>query len=230
MLFSCERISKGLRVRDFNSERGGVTGWEVFLAGIELLEREENKHKVKCVCIDTLDAAHTMCMEYVCNLKGIEHPSDASWGKGWSALRQEFSTALSRIQRAGYGLIMISHSKEVTIKSHSGAEYTRIQPTASGSAYEIAKAITDMTLYTEWLRLKSGENVRVIITEGDEVVDAKNNIELPRYLPLKKHNGYAVLEDAFRGKKVGLDIANLMIANTTPKPVRELLRTQKKGN
>jgi len=216
LMLSCERVSKGISCFDFNAENGGVHKWEVFLAAIKLLE--DTPGTFKTVGIDTIDALYNLCFAYVCKKFGIAHPQDEAYGKAWDAIKQEFAGALDRLWATGRGVIFTSHAKESEVKSHSGETYSRITPTMSNQAFGYIKAKTDYVFYAEYFRDTNGEPVRVLITSGDDLVEAKCPGGIPRFLPLDKKRGVDVVIEAFTGDDSNaLDINNLRAAKQSTK-------------
>jgi len=213
LLLSCERVSKGIECYDFMADEGGVRNWETFLAAVDLLEK--NPDRFRTVVIDTIDAAYNQCLTAVCKKREISHPQDEGHGKAWDAVRREFTETIDRLQRTGRGIVFISHAKEIEILSHSGEKYSRIQPTMSGQAYAFVKAKTDFVFFAEYFRDPNGNPMRVLVTSGDEVVDAKSAGDLPRFLPLERQNGVDVILRAFRGEAVGIDPRNLRTSKQT---------------
>ncbi len=221
LILPCERVSKGIKAFVFNWENGGVTTWEVLRSAVDLLEM--NPKKFQTIVIDTIDAAYAHCMDYVCRKEGIDYPRDDDRGKTWKKIMIEFSEVMDRIQDTGAGIVFISHAKESTIQSHTGEKYSRIQPTMSGSAYNYVKAKTDFMLYAEYYRDKDGEPMRILITSGDDVVDAKSAGDLPRFLPFTKEHGVDIIVAAFNGEDVGLLPDNLRAGKETSKGGMNLL-------
>jgi hypothetical protein len=225
ILLSCERVSKGISCYDFNADGGGVHRWEIFRKAVELLETDRSRFAT--VVIDTIDAAYAQAMIYACKKMGIDHPHDGAYGKGWDAVKAEFVGTMDRLWATGRGIVFTSHAKEVDVKSHSGEEYTRIQPTMSGQAYAFIKAKTDFVFYAEYLKDAAGNPVRVLITGGDDVVDAKSAGELPRFLPLEKKRGVDLVVRAFKGEDVGLDPATLRAGKQTTKSGGNLIARER---
>lgn len=216
LLLSCERVSKGIECFDFNAEAGGVHSWEIMRRAVELLERDTTRFKT--VVIDTIDAAYNQAMTYTCKRLGIDHPHDKNdYGKSWDAVKAEFVGVMDRLWATGRGIVFISHAKEVEIQSHNGEKFTRIQPTMSGQAYGFIKAKTDFVFYAEYFKDADGNPLRVLITRGDDIVDAKSAGNLPRFLEMKKPDGVQTVLDAFAGKPVGINPANLHAAKQTTK-------------
>jgi hypothetical protein len=222
LMLSTERVSKHLQCYDFNTEDGGpgVSDWRIFRKAVSLLKKTD---RFKAVAIDTVAAAYEHCSKYVCDELGIGHPSEAGYGKAWSAVRHEFVGMLREIIATGRGLIMTAHMQTKEIESFSGMSYTRIQPDMTGQAYSIIKAITDFTLYAEFAKDTKGNDIRVLITEGDEIVDAKRAIELPKFLPLEKEGGFDLVQKAVHGQAPKIDV---MPSKQTQEEAADLLRSE----
>ena len=228
ILFSCERVSKKIACFDFNTDDGGpgVNTWEVFKAGVKLLE---NSDRFTTVAVDTIDAAYAHCFDYVCRKRGIEHPTDEGYGKAWSAVEGEFTGVMDALWETGRGIVFTSHAKEVQITSHSGEEYTRIQPTMAGQAYQFIKAKSDFVFYAEYVKnVTKNCSQRILITTGDEVVEAKHAGDLPPFLPfLEGAEGVRIVQDAFSGENVGIDLANIKPGKKTSKASGKMIAMDK---
>lgn len=226
LMFSCERVSKGIPCYDLNAENGGVHSWEVFRQGVDALVNEDNDFKT--VAVDTVEAAYEMAQNWVCEQRGLKHPNDANdFGKTWAACLNEFHGQIARIYNSGRGIVLLSHAKEVEITSHSGEKYIRIQPSLGGKAFEWLKQKTDFVIYCEYLKDVHGRSRRIFITQGDEIVDAKHPGDMPQYLPFEKGEaGVQVLEDAWNGADVGVAIEELRPSKNTSKAATQMVRGQ----
>jgi len=223
VFFSCERVCRALAVPDFNRENGGVVDWGVFRRGVELLE---DSRRYRIVAIDTIAAAYRMCMDWVCRSMSIDHPQDAPYGKGWDAVKTEFETQITRLLQSGRGLVLSAHAKEMEITSFSGQKYTRIQPDVPGAAYQIIKAKTDFVFYAEYVKDSGGKTRRVLITEGDEIIDAKRAQDLPLFLPMPREGGYDLVSKALVDQSLGIPIQEVRPANTSSKGTTTFLGKQ----
>lgn len=233
IFFATEPGTKGLEIFELNAEHGGCKDWKIFRQGIKLLESTD---KFANVIIDTVDRAYDMCMDYVCAKLGIDYPGvDATgkndYGKSWRAVRDEFTDGIHRILQTGRGLCFTSHSKEETVRTRSGMEYTRIYPTISNQGRKVVEALVDMFFYCEYIRDSRGETRRVLITQGDETIWAGSRTtmaeDFPQFLPLLKKGGYEIISKAFRGEDVGLDPQEIMPSKSTPDTTKDFLRKQR---
>jgi hypothetical protein len=234
IFFSTEPGSKGLRIYEFNAEDGAVRNWDIFRKGVDLLEK--NRGQFKTVIIDTVDRAYDMCLDWVCENKGIEYPGQDSdgkedFGKSWRAVKMEFLDAIHRLSQAGYGIVFTSHAKETEIKTRTGEKYWRIFPTMSGQARAVVEAIVDLFFYAEYVRGADGTTQRILVCEGDETIwaGARETVAetFPRFLPLLKEGGYDVIKSAFLGEDVGLDPATFLPTKQTSNTGRTFIQKAK---
>lgn len=227
LLFSCEKVSKGLRAHDFNTDNGGpgCASWPIFLHGIDLLERTD---RFRTVVIDTIDSSYRHCIDFVCDREQIDAPDDVGWGKGWGKIWKEYNSAINRILATDRGIVFTSHIREAEITSATGAKFTRIMPSMPGGAWRMVEAIADFVFYFEYFKDLHGNKIRAILTEGDELVEAKRAIELPRLIPIAKGKGFKTLQRAFKGEDVGLELSEVRsLAGKTPKPTHQLLTKER---
>lgn len=143
--------------------------WNDFLETLDLLENEE--HQFETIVIDTADIAYKQCFNHVCEKTGMEHPGDEGWGKGWSAIRDEFTAAINRVMAMNEGAVFVSHSVERELKTRTGRTYTRIVPTMSGQASDIVCGLVDSIFYYE-----KADQGRHLVIEGTELVTAGTRI------------------------------------------------------
>lgn len=87
----------------------------------------------------------------------------------------------------------------------------------SGQAFAFVKAKTDFILYTEYYRDAEGNPTRIMITAGDDVVEAKSAGNLPRFLPFTKEDGVEIITRAFAGEDVGISPEDLRSGKLTSK-------------
>jgi len=145
-----------------------VKRWRDFQKYVSLLEKdatENGEDGFNPVVVDTTDVAYDMCLDHVCQRMGIDHPTDAAYGKGWHAVKREFIKQVSRLGSTGKGLAFISHSAEREIKKRSGGTYDKIMPTMSGQARDVMEALVDIWVSYEyignerWLRILGNDHV-----------------------------------------------------------------------
>lgn len=152
-----------------NVFRMDVRSWKEFKKIIRLLKKDR---RFKTVVVDTVDLLFKLCDAQVCMNLGVDHVSEADWGRGWSAVRDEFTTAMADLMSLEKGLILISHSTEKEIKPRNGAKYDRIQPTMANTARDICEAMVDIWAYFHY----DGSD-RVLTIRGDEHITAGHRLQ-----------------------------------------------------
>ena len=102
--------------------------WEVFKETIAELEKKQNDFKT--IIVDLLEDTREMCRIYMYDDLGIQHESDAGFGKGWDIIKTEYLSTIRRLFNLDYeNIIVVSHedvSKDITKKN--GQNITRIAP------------------------------------------------------------------------------------------------------
>lgn len=119
-------------IKDRVSTEGRLTkrvyAWEVFKEVLEELEKKENSFR--SIVIDVIDDLYQLCRRYMFNKLGINHESDAGFGKAYDMVQNEFLSQIKKFSTLEYdNLIIISHediSKDITRRS--GDKITNIKP------------------------------------------------------------------------------------------------------
>lgn len=189
----------------FLATEPGLNSLEVYKVNIESWydlqvacgDLAKGDHKFKTVVIDTVDQAFKMCSDYMCKKYKVGHvgddkqkdgitPSGLSYGKGYSLLNNEFSRVLTKLAFLPYGLVLISHAKEIDLESQLIPKVTTTLP---ARASEIVTGLVDIILYCELETNEDGtEARRVMRTRPSLSYDAGDRTgRLPETLPLDYH-------------------------------------------
>jgi len=159
-------------------------------------------HKFSTVVIDTVDNAYQFCMEHTCKQMGIAHPSDAAYGKGYSAVNNEFKRVLLKLSHLPIGLILISHSQEKNIETKTGS-YSKITTTLPESARKVVIGLMDLVLLAEVTADKDNPQ-RILKTKPSVAYDAGDRTgRLPDTLPLDYAAFYAAFTQALKPQTKG---------------------------
>lgn len=180
-----------------------VNNWREFQGYVKLLEKDR---RFRTVTVDTADILYKHAMDATMQKMGIEHPSEEAYGKGWAAVRDEFTKWTLRLINTGKGIIFISHAQEKEIKMRGGEKYDRISPTLAGQARDILEGIVDI-----WAYYGYDGSRRILTIQGSDHIGAghrlKNNFKTPTGLPLTEidmggsaEEGYRNLIAAFNNK------------------------------
>lgn len=124
--------------------------------------------------IDTADALSQMCADYVLaqlgagdNRQGqFVHASDFDYGKGWSAISEEWKTRVSALARVLDSVILIGHAKRRTATSRTGAEFDVYTPELGPAGLrEWTLGFVDHILFMHMIQTEEGVPVRAIRTQ-----------------------------------------------------------------
>jgi len=164
-----------------------VTTWDRFIE--VCTEIAKGDHTFRTLIVDTVDNLYKACEHHMCGKLGIKHPGDLDYGKGYSLINNEFHRILNRVALLPYGLILVSHSQERTVKTKRG-ERTRIVPTVPEGCRKLLVGLVDLILFCD-LEESTAEDgqvstVRVIKTKPHQDYDAGDRTgKLPEVLPLE---------------------------------------------
>jgi hypothetical protein len=119
--------------------------WEQFLGDVKELELGNN-NGFKTVVIDLVEDLYESCRQFVLNKNGWEHETDGAYGKGWSAVRDEFHSAIKRLKAVGLQIVYISREdrKDVTLKN--GINRTTFQPNIDAKSANFLTGTVDITM------------------------------------------------------------------------------------
>lgn len=121
-----------------------VNSWREFRSFLMDLREDETKEMYKTVVIDTADIAWDYCSDYICQQNGVSKIGDIAYGGGYALAQREFDTCIRKILQMDYGHVLISHSKEKTLKDEQGNEYDQIMPTLENKARLICERTCDI--------------------------------------------------------------------------------------
>lgn len=150
--------------------KSDIHDWKTFKAAVRAWRKDT---RFKTAIVDTVDLLFKMCEDHVCRELGVDHVSEADWGKGWSALRTEFEKTMRDLMSApNKGTVLISHSTEREVKKRSGEKYHRIQPTMPGTARDIIESMVDI-----WCYFAYDDDRRTLTIRGDDLIAAGHRLQ-----------------------------------------------------
>ena len=148
-----------------------VTSWGEMKQIVRELKKPEVKAVFKSIIVDTADLAADACQKYICNQLGIENIGDGGWStNGWAKYKKEFEDVFRTLTQLGYAVVFLSHVKEKTIKSESGAEYQQIGSSMQTSALAIIENMSDIIGYAHPKTTNEGTRVVLTLRSGDNSV------------------------------------------------------------
>lgn len=142
-----------------------IRSWPEFEDAVTLLQTQP--HDFTVAVVDTVDLAYKFCLEAVCRQKGIEHPGDEEYGKGWAAVRDAFERALVQLN-ATMGVVYLSHEKEKKMDRRSGGSVSRVVPSLANQGRAVLEPMVDVIGYYHF----DGMQNRNLQIEGDDLIVA----------------------------------------------------------
>ena len=156
-----EPSGSGLRVRNRL-----VENWPQFRKYVNLI-RDSDKYGT--IILDTVQLSYKMAFATVCNEKGVDHPSEGSYGDVWEAISTEWCTQMLRLMRicrsTGRGIVFVSHSTTGTFQSRTGEAYNKIVPSMDKNAFAFMKEKCDIIGYYGYF----GKDRYLTIAGSDEL-------------------------------------------------------------
>lgn len=116
-----------LSITDSWEGRQKVFAWENFKDIINQLSKGSD---FKTIVVDLVDGVAEHCRRYVLDKLGIEHESEAAYGKAYKMIEREFFDVMRQLLNLQYHIVLISHENtNESITSRSGATVTKIKCT-----------------------------------------------------------------------------------------------------
>lgn len=144
------------------------------------LKKAEVKSQFKTIVIDTLDLAYEMAESAICQKNGVEHITDVAWGKGTSQAYDLLNDMIVSLTKMGYGVVMISHATQKSIKAPNGMEYTKTVPTLTKKALAVFENSCDIYGYVASIETDSKDQFglatrkSVLYTRASDTLAAGN--------------------------------------------------------
>jgi len=149
------------------------TTWLKFATTLKALEKlaREGKFPYSRVVIDRADVWFQLAQKEACQMLGISHPSEESWGKGWGAVRDVFNDSVTRVLNLPCGKWFICHSDWKEVEGRNG-KVNKLVPNLNNTADEILNGRCDA-----WFAYAYRGKERVLICKGDERTGAGHRIK-----------------------------------------------------
>jgi hypothetical protein len=141
-----------------------IVSWKHFLAILANLER--GKVKYDRVVIDGVADWYAHCLRHVCTKLAIDDPGEESHGKGWMAVRKEFTEGVRRVLNLPCGRWFLAHSDWKTQNTRHG-EILRLVPNLPKQADDALTGRVDA-----WFAADYVGDRRVLVMQGNQWVDA----------------------------------------------------------
>lgn len=193
-----------------------IKDWADFKAFVLEMKTKDGA-AFRSVAIDTADNLYKMCTKHVCDEKGMDHPSDEDFGKGWDFVSSAFQQEILKLTLLGKGIFFLSHEKTKEVTSRN-MKYTKIVPSMPSGCHKIILPLVDFEMYVGFSSLDV--NHRAAIFEPRESLEAKDRFgRFPKEVVLPKGQSYERLKKAWLGQSTPA---------STPAPAGAIRRVVKK--
>lgn len=187
--------------------RVNVPDWTEFRKiGAELKKAiDAGKAPYSCIVVDTADEMARFCQEHVISsLAGrsnnldtgeYHHPSDFEFGKGWSAVSEEFRLRMAKLCSLGLPVLFISHEREREVTERTGKHTVYSPDVGTSGIREWLTGFVDVILRATIVSSTEGER-RVILAQPsvNNVVGGRTPEGAPALPAQIDLNGAALLE------------------------------------
>lgn len=154
------------------------------------LRRPEVRDIYETVVLDRADVTYVYCYDYVLQQLGINDPSEKGYGVGWKKIEREFTQTMNRIEAEGYGIVFISHDKDIL---NQKMEYVGTKIKLESQAANVIRGMTDFIFN---LRKEAVNGYQTVIAYSDLIsVETKTRA---RYFTDKFEFTYENLEKELR--------------------------------
>ena len=153
-----------------------INSWSEFKKLFVEFKDPAVKERYQTIVIDTADIAYSYCEKYICTRESdakhsYQNVADIPYGKGYSMAMDEFDECIRKILQLGYGLVIISHDQDKTMKNENGEEYNQIIPTLDKRARLVCERTCDIIGYCREVEDQEGhKTVRMFMRETSRYV------------------------------------------------------------
>ena len=179
-----------------------INSWSEFKKLFVEFKDPAVKERYQTIVIDTADIAYSYCEKYICTRESAEKHSyqnvpDIPYGKGYSMAMDEFDECIRKILQLGYGLVIISHDQDKTMKNENGEEYNQIIPTLDKRARLVCERTCDIIGYCREVEDQEGhKTVRMFMRETSRYVAGSRFKYTPDSIELSYDNLVKAIADA----------------------------------
>jgi len=184
-----------------------INQWEDFQALVDQLIDERDELPFRVIGIDTVDLAVKYATDYILKTQsrkaGTKYATigDIPYGKGYDLLADEMNKQFTRLDKAGYSLIFITHDKDQRFKTREGLEYDKTTLSLSGRIRDLILNMVDFIVFVEVGKEKDDEgnlvDKRWIYLRGDGTLEAGSRFaNLPPKIEYSPEHFIEVIETA----------------------------------
>ena len=178
-----------------------INSWNEFKKALSQLKDPAVQEKFQTIVIDTADIAYSYCEKYVCARESNEKNNyetlgDIPYGKGYALAQTEFDECLRKIIQLDYGLVIISHDQDKTLKDETGNEYNYITPTLDRRARLVCERTCDIIGYARSVDTEEGASVKLFLRGTPRFMAGSRFRYTPEYIDFNYDSLVNAIADA----------------------------------
>ncbi|MEK5036216.1 AAA family ATPase [Paenibacillus sp. FSL R7-0302] len=209
LLLAFEKGYQALRV-----QAQDVKDWDDMEEIVEQLVDDKEELGIKLIGIDTADIMWEMAQASVIQEWNAKNPqkrtkdiggvgakgkSDQGFGAGYNLAKAKIRESLDKLMKAGYGIMVLTHSKDKKVEQKDGLEYDQLNVSLASSAREIFVNMADFIIFITVEKKQVGTNIetkRYMYFRSDGYVEAGSRFKhvperieysIPEFLAAFKH-------------------------------------------
>lgn len=181
ILFGFEKGYQALKVQAVD-----INDWDDVEEYIDQLIEEKDELGIELIGWDTGDIAWEMAQQQVIDEWNAKNPkkrtndiggvgakgnSDSGYGVGYNRAKSKIRKALDRLMKAGYGVMVLTHSKDKEVEEKNGAKYSQLNVSLPSSARDIFVNMADFITFIT-IEREENESKRYLYFRTDGYVEA----------------------------------------------------------
>lgn len=158
-----------------------IDTWEDFRELVAELVENKDEVSYKILGLDTVDVMAKLATKYVLKMQSRKDKkkytaiNDLAYGKGYDLLDQEINEQITKLDKAGYSLLYLTHDKDKQFETREGIKYDKTTLSLSGRVRDLILNSVDFIVFIELTKeLEKGSMVdkRYIYFRGDSGLEA----------------------------------------------------------
>lgn len=160
--------------------------WEDFKDLVDDLIAEKDDIPFKILAFDTVDVMSKLATDYVIKTQSRKDGkrytaiNDLAYGKGYELLERTIGEEITKLDKAGFTLIFITHDKDRQFETREGLKYDKTTLSLGGRTRDLILNMVDFIVFIELGKeLEKGKMVdkRYIYFRGDSGLEAGSRFE-----------------------------------------------------
>lgn len=183
-----------------------INEWEEFQELVDELIESKDEIPFRILAFDTVDVMAKMATTYILKVQGRKDGkrytaiNDLAYGKGYDLLETEMSEQITKLDKAGFTLIFITHDKDRQFETREGLKYDKTTLSLSGRVRDLILNMVDFIVFVELGKeLEKGRPVdkRWIYFRGDSGLEAGSRFKhVPHRIEYSYEGFIEAIEDA----------------------------------